>query len=80
MANKKLKTSAKLAVPVVLACGVCCIPLIAPFVVGGFGIGALGAGQWVIGGALVLGMILFLLWRRKKATCGAPTAECCEAK
>lgn len=37
-----------------VACAVCLVPLAVPLVLGALGIGSVGAGYWVVGGALVL--------------------------
>lgn len=60
------------------ACAVCLLPLAVPLLVGTAGIGAVGAGYWVIGG--VLALLAALLMRRKMGWLKSSGQDCCAPK
>lgn len=69
------RNAAIVGVGAAVACAVCLVPLAVPLVVGTLGIGAAGAGYWVIGGLMVLAAGLLAL--RKLGWFKPSGGECC---
>lgn len=76
MSKKSMKTAAKLGLGAAAACALCGIPLTVPIIVSLFGAGISLAGQWVLGGVLLVGAGAFLLARRRKK-CGCTASKYC---
>lgn len=80
MSEKKTKRSLGV---LLLACGVCCLPLIVPILAGGFAAGAglmavLGQGYWVaIGLVVALAGPAFVYFRKQRHTSSVSAGNQC---
>jgi hypothetical protein len=80
--TNKLKNPVTRRVPFAIAgCAICCAPLVVSFVLGMAGAGGWAAGQWLIGGILLMAALYFVARRRTKTCDCAPTSikggKCC---
>lgn len=81
MTSKIKKPITRLMQLAAAGCAICCAPLIVSFILGIAGAGGLIAGQWLIGGILLVTPLYFVARRRAKTCDCAPTAikggKCC---
>lgn len=79
MLEKFTKKTPILIASVIGACAICCIPLIAPLVVGLTGAGLFGVGYWFIGAAFVAVAGIYVVFKSRAARSCEPfrNRDCC---
>lgn len=79
MTAKIQRAVIRLAQFAVLGCAVCCAPFVGAIILGLAGTGGFAAGQWFIGGILIV-VALYLISRRRTKNCDCPSLSVKEGK